>query len=217
MSSESFWDDYARRYDRIWDAPITSAVRDAARGLLGDADVLVDLGCGTGLLSAGWASRGTEVVGVDISERMLDRAVATGRVTRPIVAAAEHVPLPDGSADAVLVGNLLHVHDDPAAVLREARRLVAPGGPIVVTWPVPNLDADAMRRLDRASGRGILSSLRAHLLRMVVGLRGVRAGGAVAARARGRRDSGALEGVLRAEHPRIDLGVIAGCQRVVAL
>ena len=217
MTAAAFWDDYARHYDAIWDAPVTSAAREAARGLLGEPATLVDLGCGTGLLSAGWARGGTEVVGVDLSEPMLARAVATGRVTRPVVAAAEHVPLPDGCADAVLVGNLLHVHADPAAVLREARRLAAPQAPVVVIWPVPGLTADRMLRLDLASGRGVRSALRAHLLRMRVGVRGLRAGGAVAARARGGHDSRGLEAVVGAEHPRADAGLVAGCQRVVAL
>lgn len=216
-AATAFWNDYARHYDVIWDSPITTTVRDTVRGLLGTPATVLDLGCGTGLLSVGWASRGAHVIGVDTSELMLDRAIANSRITQPVVAPAEAVPLADGIAEAAIIGNLLHVHDDPAAVVREARRLVTSGGAIAVTWPVAGLTADAMWRLDRNSGRGILSSVVAHTLRMRVGIRAGRSGGAVAARAQGRRDTADLEALLAAERPSGDLGVVAGCQRIVVL
>lgn len=177
--------------------------------------MLVDLGCGTGLLSSGL--EGTHTIGVDTSGAMLERALATGRIDEALHAPAERVPLPDGVADAVIIGNLLHVHAAPAAVLAEARRLAAPRAPIGVTWPVPALTPSVMLRLDVASGRGWASSLGAHLRRAAIGVRAARGDGAVAARARGARDSHQLEHLVRAEAARADLGVIAGCQRVIVL
>lgn len=185
------------------------------RAALGRPAVLIDLGCGTGLLSAGFADART--IGVDTSRAMLERALAVGRTDEALHAPAERVPLPDGVADAIIIGNLLQLHDAPASVLAEARRLAAPDAPIAVSWPVPALTPSVMFRRDVASGRGWVSSVRAQLLRAGVGVRAARAESAVAARARGAHDSHALERLLQAEAPRADLGVIAGCQRVVVL
>jgi ArsR family transcriptional regulator len=43
-----------------------------------------------------------------------------------------HLPLPDGGFEAATLHNVLHYADDPAAVLAEAARVLAPGGRLVV-------------------------------------------------------------------------------------
>jgi ArsR family transcriptional regulator len=49
-----------------------------------------------------------------------------------------NVPLPDGSADAVVLHQVLHFLDDPAAALAEAARLLAPGGKLLVVDFAPH-------------------------------------------------------------------------------
>jgi SAM-dependent methyltransferase len=98
-----------------------------------------EAGCGEGFLGSAVRrqadSRGLELAysGADLSEAALDLARPTlgddltvGDATE--VAAA----LPDASRDLVIVKNLLHHLDDPAALLREAARVVRPNGRVAI-------------------------------------------------------------------------------------
>jgi DNA-binding transcriptional ArsR family regulator/protein-L-isoaspartate O-methyltransferase len=98
---------------------------------------VADLGCGEGLLSmeaARWASK---VTAVDVSPRVLERARqgALERGLRNIawkVGDIEAVPLPDASVDVALLSQALHHANDPSAALREAARIVVPGGAVLL-------------------------------------------------------------------------------------
>jgi len=92
--------------------------------------VLVDLGCGGGLLAPHVVDKGYRHVGVDLTASALRQArdhgvtAVRGDVTR--------VPLASGCADVVAAGEILeHVTDLPAAV-GEACRLLRPGGLLVI-------------------------------------------------------------------------------------
>lgn len=170
MTTQWFWRIYATVYDLIWDGPATDALCAEVRRHLAGARHVVDLGCGTGLVSqapADGAARPT--VGVDTSAAMLARATRTGRIAQSRLAPAERTGLPDGSADAVIVCNLLHLHPDPAAVIAEAVRLARPGATIVLSWPVDGLTTTRLRRIERDLGRPFLSRSVAHVLRTAVG------------------------------------------------
>lgn len=92
--------------------------------------VLVDLGCGAGLLAPRIADRGHLHVGVDTSSSALRRAAERG--VRPVLADLASTPLADGSADCVVAGEVLeHVRDLPRAVA-EACRVLRPGGVLVL-------------------------------------------------------------------------------------
>ncbi|MQM24091.1 methyltransferase domain-containing protein [Glycomyces albidus] len=107
----------------------------AARGaMVPDAErpgaVLVDLGCGAGLLAPHLEGKGYTHIGVDLSLESLRRARLHGvlAVRGDVLA----VPLADGCADVVVAGEILeHVPDLPRAVA-EACRLLRPGGLLVV-------------------------------------------------------------------------------------
>jgi 2-polyprenyl-6-hydroxyphenyl methylase/3-demethylubiquinone-9 3-methyltransferase len=92
--------------------------------------LLVDLGCGGGLLAPQVAAKGYRHVGVDVTASALARAAGHGVV--PVRADITAVPLVDGCADVVAAGEILeHVTDLPA-VLAEACRLLRPGGLLVI-------------------------------------------------------------------------------------
>jgi len=92
--------------------------------------VLVDLGCGAGLMAPHLAGKGYRHVGVDLSAVALAQAAEHGvAAVRGNVLA---VPLADGCADVVCAGEILeHVSDLPAAVA-QACRLLRPGGLLVL-------------------------------------------------------------------------------------
>jgi 2-polyprenyl-6-hydroxyphenyl methylase/3-demethylubiquinone-9 3-methyltransferase len=94
---------------------------------------IYDLGCGGGLLAVPLLEAGADVVGVDQSEASIKAAqrAARGR-GRFMVGDARAVPLPDRSADIVLLADVIdHVRDYQRA-LREAARLLKPGGALFV-------------------------------------------------------------------------------------
>jgi len=102
-------------------------------------DVIVEIGAGTGLFSARFAEMAPDatVFAIDTEPAMLEwmRAnrpeVAEGRIV--VVGSEEaRVPLDDGLADVVVMINLHHELAEPAAIYREAYRLLKPGGRVLV-------------------------------------------------------------------------------------
>ena len=107
---------------------------------------VLDLGAGTGKLTRQIAARGLEVTAVDPSEGML----AELRRVLPGISAhqgtAEEIPLPDGSADVVLVAQAWH-WVDPARAAPEIARVLSPGGRLGLLWNVRDDGEDWVRRL----------------------------------------------------------------------
>ncbi len=206
-----FWTAYAAVYDTVWDSPLTRALAEAAEEVLPVGGTIVDLGCGTGLLTR---ARTAETIGVDTSAAMLHRALARRRIDRALLRPAERTGLPAGSAGGVIAGNLLHLHPEPRAVVEEALRLCAPEGTAFLCWPLDGPDTTAIHRLDRALGRAALSASRANALRRLVGIgaaltRTTRTPSPEIERAVREAAAGVAEVVLDA--------TLLGCQRVVVL
>ncbi len=92
--------------------------------------VLVDLGCGGGLMAPYVARLGYRHVGVDLGVRALELAREHGVL--PVRASALAVPLADGCADVVLACEVLEHVEDDEAVVAECARLLRPGGTLVI-------------------------------------------------------------------------------------
>ena len=108
-----------------------------ALGLLLPALTVADLGCGEGYLTVEIARWAKNVVSVDRSDRVLERARALARQRRVsnIVwkrGEIERVPIGDEAVDVVFLSQALHHAADPAQAIREAARIVAPGGRVLV-------------------------------------------------------------------------------------
>ena len=94
---------------------------------------ILDLGAGTGKLTALLAMLGADVTAVEPDENMLAGLRRQLPSVRTLPGPAEAIPLPDGSVDAVLCGQSLHWFDLPRAVPEIARVLVS-GGVLAALW-----------------------------------------------------------------------------------
>lgn len=119
------------------------------REVLGDLDLpgiirsripphsaVADLGCGTGELMQVLQGRADRVIGVDSSPKMLRRArerLADAKSEVDLrLGELEHLPMGNAEVDAAVVNMVLHHLSLPAAGIREARRIIRPGGSLVI-------------------------------------------------------------------------------------
>ena len=96
----------------------------------------LDVGCGTGVVSLLLAELGHSVVGVDFAPEMLERARAKTRRSDHAVefcrGDAESLPVRDDTVELITARHLVWTLPDPRAALREWRRVVDPGGRILL-------------------------------------------------------------------------------------
>lgn len=114
--------------DRLW-----------AKTGLQEADVLIDIGAGTGFFSIPFVFYTKKLYACDISDIMLDwlreNVCPNYPTIIPVKMEAHAVPLPDQLADLVYMINLHHELDGAAALLRECRRLLKGSGKLlIVDW-----------------------------------------------------------------------------------
>lgn len=97
---------------------------------------VLDLGCGPGDGTARIAETGAVAIGLDYSDGMLAKAkqesVTRGRLTR---GDAGRLPFKDGAFDKVVCTNSFHHYPDHFAALKEVRRVLKPGGVLVLVDP----------------------------------------------------------------------------------
>jgi demethylmenaquinone methyltransferase / 2-methoxy-6-polyprenyl-1,4-benzoquinol methylase len=127
--------------DKGWRQAAARATR------LADAEVAADVACGTGALTAELAALapGATVVGFDFSQEMLKRA-GQGRFA---VGDAIQLPLADASLDVVTIAFGLRNLPEPGQGLLEFRRVLRPGGRLVVcefSTPVVPVFRDVYQR-----------------------------------------------------------------------
>lgn len=118
--------------------------------LLDDSWVVGDLGCGTGEASAALAPFVRRVVAVDGAPSMLEAAQRrlTGLDTVELRSGAlEELPVTDGELDAAVLFLVLHHVAEPARVLAEASRALAPGGRLLVVDMNPHDRQEYLRDL----------------------------------------------------------------------
>jgi 2-polyprenyl-3-methyl-5-hydroxy-6-metoxy-1,4-benzoquinol methylase len=97
---------------------------------------VLDLGCGDGELAARAADAGAEVVAVDVAQIPIDRARARHpSLDLRLIDGEGQWDLPDASFDAVWAGEVIEHVADTAGWLSEVRRVLRPGGLLLLTTP----------------------------------------------------------------------------------
>lgn len=113
--------------------------------------VTLDVGCGPGRMAAALAARGRPVLGVDVAGSAVDRTAAAGALA---LRRSVFDPLPgEGRWDTVLLadGNL-GIGADPVALLQRLRRVLRPGGLLLVEPDPADVDDRVELRLATADG-----------------------------------------------------------------
>src|SRR5271163_2855691 len=109
---------------------------DSAR--VGAGMRVLDLACGPGLVTSAAAERRALPVGLDFSSAMVALARADHPGIRFEEGDAEVLPFADETFDAVVANFGIHHVPDPIRALREARRVLRPGGRVAFTsWAAP--------------------------------------------------------------------------------
>ena len=130
----------ASHYDRFRPGPSAAAVDWL---LPKHVERVVDLGAGTGALTRLLIQRADEVVGVEPDDRMRSVLVQEVPDAKAVPGRGEAIPLPDGSADAVLASSSWHWMD-PIPTLNEVGRILKPNGPLGAIWTGPDPDGPFM-------------------------------------------------------------------------
>ncbi|MFE1550257.1 class I SAM-dependent methyltransferase [Streptomyces sp. NPDC058718] len=112
---------------------------------------VLDLGAGTGKLTATLAALGADVIAVEPDPAMLAELRRALPAVRALPGSAEAIPLPDVSVDAVLAGNAMHWFD-MAVAGPEISRVLAPGGILAGLWNVMDDHVEWVAGLARVGG-----------------------------------------------------------------
>lgn len=139
-AAERYFAQHAADWDELRSLHIAESEVEAAIGrALGERPVgrLVDIGTGTGRMIELFGPAANSALGIDRSPEML--RLARVKLTDAGIPMTElrqgdmyAIPLPSQSADTVIIHQVLHYAQQPAAAIAEAARLLAPGGRLLI-------------------------------------------------------------------------------------
>lgn len=141
-----YFDANAEDWDKIRSLHVSETeVERAMLSVVGEAkrDYLLDIGTGTGRILELFAPLAEKAMGLDASHEML--AIARERMEQADLRNAQvrhgdlyQLPLQAGAVDLIIIHQVLHFLDDPAAALVEAGRVLKPGGQMLIVDFAPH-------------------------------------------------------------------------------
>jgi malonyl-CoA O-methyltransferase len=133
LELKRLYDETAVFYDKRYTEIQRAKHRVVLKYIPKRANRVLDLGCGTGLLLGELCKRARLVVGVDVSEEMLQKARARSEIAKLIAADADNLPFRNGVFDCVVSVTLLQNMPDPARTVRELTRVLRRNGVGILT------------------------------------------------------------------------------------
>jgi len=137
------YDSFAEAYSAVNETSLINAyyTRPAILDLAGDVAGrrILDAGCGSGPISAALRDRGAIMTGFDSSTRMVElaRQRLGDDADLRVADLGSPLPFPDGTFDDVIAALVLHYLEDWTAPLAELRRVLTPGGRLIVAVDHP--------------------------------------------------------------------------------
>ncbi|WP_129790995.1 metalloregulator ArsR/SmtB family transcription factor [Sphingosinicella sp. CPCC 101087] len=153
-AAERYFAGHAEEWDALRSLHVAeSEVEAAIARALGDQPIgrLADIGTGTGRMIELFGPAATQSLGIDRSPEML--RLARVKLAQAGLEAVElrqgdmyALPLPSGSSDTVILHQVLHYAQNPAAAIAEAARVIGPGGRLLVVDFAPHEREDLRSR-----------------------------------------------------------------------
>jgi arsenite methyltransferase len=160
----------------LYDDPGDPALKEAVDASLGcgvptavadlhEGETVLDLGSGAGadvLISARRVGASGKAIGLDMTDEMLELARANAREAgidnvEFVKGYLEDIPLADASVDVVISNCVINLSADKARVLREAARVLRPGGRFAVSDVIADPDMDDATRTDMQQWTGCIA------------------------------------------------------------
>ena len=144
---------------------VPTAVADLHEG-----ETVLDLGSGAGadvLISARRVGPTGKAIGLDMTDEMLDLARANAAEAgvdnvQFLKGYLEELPLPDASVDVIISNCVINLAADKTKVIREAARVLRPGGRLAVSDVVADDDMDHATRADMEQWTGCIAGALTH-------------------------------------------------------
>jgi ubiquinone/menaquinone biosynthesis C-methylase UbiE len=153
-AAQRYFEQHARDWDALRSLHVAESEVEAAigRALGGEIGRLVDVGTGTGRMIELFGAAAEKAIGIDRSPEML--RVARVKLSQAGLDRAElrqgdmyALTLPSGCAETVIIHQVLHYAQNPAAAVAEAARLLTPGGRLLIVDFAPH-ERDELRTSD---------------------------------------------------------------------